>query len=278
MKTNRIHFLEQLPDKVVVYPSYVLTSFNVSKIKIMKNYVLERLQIQKNLFLWAFLLLLTAPPSIQAQPTAKPAPPTDVKAKSALDKIKKQYDTYRSFEATFTLKMEFEKTKETQTGTVKQEGNKFRVEVKGKTGKLAQMAISDGVTVWFMPNANEVQITNASKKSANGIPSPKELIRLYDSGEFIYRVAQENLNDAGKNCLLVELVPKNGKKSEYSKVQIAVDTKTNEIAFIKVIMKGGYTYTMRLGAVKANPKFSNSTFSFNKSEFPNVKVSDLRVD
>ncbi|MFM2267819.1 MAG: hypothetical protein RL757_1260, partial [Bacteroidota bacterium] len=34
----------------------------------------------------------------------------------------------------------------------------------------------------------------------------------------------------------------------------------------------------RLGAVKANPKFSNSTFSFNKSEFPNVKVSDLRVD
>lgn len=250
--------------------------FNFLKVKnIMKNYPINSRFLSKLVIGIVFLCGMMPPPSIAAQPTA-----SETKAKATLDKLKRQFESYKTVEVNFTLTLEFaeSKTKEIQSGVMKQEGSKFRVEVKNKKGERTQMVISDGATVWFMPNAREVQISNASKKSGNGIPMPREIIKMYDSGEFKYVVLNEAHNEGGKMCTLIELVPKNAKKSEYTKVQMAVDNKTGDIVYIKAFGRDQSRYTMRLTGLKANSKFAASTFTFNKAEFPNVKVSDLRID
>jgi outer membrane lipoprotein-sorting protein len=65
----------------------------------------------------------------------------DPEAKKVLDKIRKKYEGYKTLEATFSLVVEVPgQPKETQKGTVGQEGDKFRLDMD------QQLLISDGKT------------------------------------------------------------------------------------------------------------------------------------
>lgn len=213
-----------------------------------------------------------------AQPTATTIAVTDTKAKNILDKLRKQYDAYSTLQANFTLLLELDngKSKETQIGKITQAGNKYRIELKNKKGEVSQLIISDGTTTWFMPNKTEVQITNAAKKSSNGVVSPKEIVKMYDSGEYEYAITGEG-TEGGKACTYIEFKPKK-KNSEYTKLRLAVNTRNNEMIYLKVFGRDQSRYTMTIQQLTANEKYSNNTFTFDKAKFPNVKVNDLRID
>ncbi len=215
---------------------------------------------------------------ILGQPAATNLAVNDAKAKNILDKLRKQYDSYGTLQANFTLLLELDngKSKETQVGKITQAGNKYRIEMKNKKGEVSQLIISDGVTTWFMPNRSEVQITNASKKSNNGVVSPKEIVKMYDSGEYEYAITGEG-TEGGKPCTYIEFKPKK-KNSEYTKLRLAVSTRSNEMIYLKVFGRDQSRYTMTIQSLTSNGKYPASTFTFDKTKFPNAKINDLRID
>jgi outer membrane lipoprotein-sorting protein len=215
---------------------------------------------------------------IFAQPAATNLAVTDTKAKNILDKLRKQYDAYSTLQANFTLLLELDngRSKDTQTGKITQSGNKYRIELKNKKGELSQLIISDGTTTWFMPNQHEVQITNASKKSSNGVVSPKEIVKMYDSGEYDYAITGEG-TEGGKPCTYIEFKPKK-KNSEYTKLRLAVSTRNNEMIYLKVFGRDQSRYTMTIQSLSTNGKLPTNTFTFDNAKYPKVKINDLRID
>lgn len=215
---------------------------------------------------------------IAAQPSATSVGVTDAKAKNILDKLRKQYDAYSALQANFTLLLELDngKSKENQVGKIAQSGNKYRIELKNKKGEVSQLIISDGTTTWFMPNQTEVQITNASKKSSNGVVSPKEIVKMYDSGEYDYAITGEG-TEGGKPCTYIEFKPKK-KNSEYTKLRLAVGTRNNEMIYLKVFGRDQSRYTMTIQSLTTNGKIPANTFTFDNAKYPKLKVNDLRID
>ena len=219
--------------------------------------------------LGAMLLLSTTLYVANAQ-TPKSAETSDPKAKSLLDKVRKQYDAYQSIEASFTLTLELAEQKpDVQKGTITQQGEKYRLELIDKT------IICDGATVWFHNKRNrEVQINTAA--SGNSLLSPRELMRIHERKDFIYAITSEGVEN-GKPCHFVEFKPTT-KNSEYSKLRLSVDKKTNQIIGVKTFGKDGSRCTMVINELTPNKTYPNGTFNFDKSKHPGVKIEDLRID
>jgi outer membrane lipoprotein-sorting protein len=221
--------------------------------------------------LWLVAISLSTPsiPTIAQTPKATENP--DPKAKSLLDRVRSQYNTYKSMEASFTLTIELADQKpEVQKGTIAQQGDKYRLELSDKT------IICDGATVWFHNKRNkEVQINTASAGST-GFLSPRELMRIHERKDFVYAISSEGV-DNGRPCFFVEFKP-TSRNSEYSKLRLSVDKRNNEIIAVKAFGKDGSRYTMLIDELIPNKNYPVNTFSFDKSKHPGVKIEDLRVD
>jgi outer membrane lipoprotein carrier protein len=226
--------------------------------------------MQKLLSLLLMLGLVAT--SALAQTPAAPEK-SDPEAKKLLDRVRKKYEGYKTLEAAFSLVIEMpSQPKETQKGTVGQDGKKFRLEMTDQT------IVSDGATTWiYLKKNNEVQISNADPADAgeNGFLTPQELLRRYEKGDFIYAIT-EKTTEAGKAVTLVEFKPKD-KKSDFSKMRVAIDEKTSSIVSIKAFMKDGTRVTFSITKLTPNKKFAAGYFTFDTKKYPNVKVEDLRM-
>jgi outer membrane lipoprotein carrier protein len=206
-----------------------------------------------------------------AQATAKTAG-ADAQAKTLLDKVKKQYDGYKSLETDFSLVIEFpEQEKETKKGKIYQAGDKYRVTTKEQT------IIGDGKTVWFYTRKNnECQINDATvTKGMGGVVSPKELIRMYEKGDYAYALAGE-ATENGVMCKGIEFKPVN-KSSEFTKLRLAIDKKTNQMVSMRTFSKDGSRYTFLVSKSVVNKSINKSFFVFDKAQFPGVHLEDLRM-
>lgn len=203
----------------------------------------------------------------------KPAPPekVDPEAKKALDRIRKKYEGYKSFEAGFSLIIEMPgQPKEVQKGTVGQQGEKFRLEMDQQT------IASDGKTTWvYLKNNNEIQINDTDPNSDNGFLTPRDLLRRYEKGDFLYAITDKT---AEKNRVLtqIEFKPKD-KSSEYSKLRISLDEKAGSIESIKAFAKDGSRYSFEVSRFTPNKAFGNGHFQLNPQSYPGVHVEDLRM-
>ncbi len=218
------------------------------------------------------MLLLLANLST-AQSTFSKASESDPKAKKILDGLKKQYNAYKSLEINFELDIELPgKSKETQKGKLIQAGKKFLAAL------TDQDVYCDGKTVWLHLKSNkEVQINNYEEgKSNEMMMSPTEMMKMYESGKYIYAVSG-NAVENGVNATLIEFKPID-KKSEYSKLRLAVDTKNNKAVNMKVFSKDGSRYTLVLKNLTPNKSYTADTFVFNAKKNPGVRIEDLRID
>jgi outer membrane lipoprotein carrier protein len=223
----------------------------------------------KSIFLSFFLVLI----GFQAftQNVAK-SETSDPQAKILLDKVKKQYDSYKSLQADFSLLIEFpEQPKETQKGKIYQAGDKYRVETSSQT------VISDGKTVWFYTRKNnECQVNDATAtKSMGGVVSPKEIVRMYEKGDYIYALAGE-ATENGVVCKGIEFKPVS-KNSEFTKLRLAIDKKTNKMVSMRTFSKDGSRYTFLVSKTDANKTVNQGLFVFDKAQFPGVHLEDLRM-
>jgi outer membrane lipoprotein carrier protein len=211
--------------------------------------------------------------SVAAQ-TIKPAPAetSDPAAKKVLDKIRKKYETYKTFEAAFTLTVEVPgEAKDVQKGVVGQEGDKFRLEMP------QQVIVNDTKTTWvYLKNNNEVQINDSEPSSSDaGFLTPKELLRRYQKGDYLYAITDKT-TEGSKVLTLIEFKPKD-KKSEYSKIRLAIDEKAGTIQSIKAFGKDNSRYTFSITRFSPDKALAAGYFSFDAKKYPGVKVEDLRM-
>jgi len=224
----------------------------------------------KKLMLGLVALLLSG--SAFAQLPTAPAEKNDPQAKKVLDKIRKKYDAYKTLEAAFTLSIEVpQQAKESQKGSIGQEGDKFRLDMD------QQVIVNDGKTTWvYLKKNNEVQINNTEKGSDdNAFITPKELLSRYQKGDYLYALVDKT-TEGGKVLTQIEFKPKD-KKSEYSKLRVAVDEKAGSIQSVKAFGKDGSRYTFVVTRQSPNKKFAADHFTFDPKKYPGARVEDLRM-
>jgi len=194
---------------------------------------------------------------------------SDPAAKKLLDKVQAKYKSYKTMKADFTLTIEIpEEPKEVQKGKFMQEGEKYRLEAE------AQTMVSDGETLWLhMKNSEEVQINDVEEDE--DMLSPSSFLKFYESEEFVYVLINE-FPENGVVVQQIEFKPLD-EDSEYHKVRLTLNKKTNEVIRIKAFSKDGARFSFELGKVIANPTLPASTFKFQKSECPTCHYEDLRM-
>ncbi len=197
---------------------------------------------------------------------------SDPAAKKILDKLKAEYDTYNSMEVSFDLIMELPgQEAETQVGSVIQQGEMYKLELDDRA------IYSNNEFVWVhVKKNNEVQINDADMDEEANMLSPKDMLKLYDSGEFVYMITAEPLLD-GKKVTQIEFKPLD-RDSEFSKLVLYVDKKSKKMAQMKVFSKDGGRYTLKINDIVPNKKYDLDVFTFDSSKYPGIHEEDLRID
>lgn len=195
----------------------------------------------------------------------------DPKAKAILDDIKAKYQAYGTLDIQFSLSISVDGEVDVQTGSIVQQDERFRLETK------EQMMISDGKTIWFyLKNRNEVQINNTDPDDADNFMSPNNLLRIYESNQFVYALMGET-REKGRLVQAIEFKPRE-ERDDLTKMRMIVDKKNKEIVRIKAFTRDGAQYTIEMKSVKKAASTSSKVFSFDKAKYPGVTVEDLRID
>ncbi len=227
--------------------------------------------MSKSLISFSFLSHFTLTLFAQNLPKV-PVEQNDPEAKKVLDKIRKKYEGYKTFEAAFNLTIEVPgQAKDVQKGAIGQEGDKFRLDMS------QQVIINDTKTTWvYLKNNNEVQVNDSEPSGSDaGFLTPKELLRRYQKGDFLYALT-DKVTQGTKVLTQIEFKLAD-RKSEYSKIRLSIDEKAGTIENIKAFSKDGSRYTFAITRFSPNKALAAGYFSFDAKQFPGVHVEDLRM-
>lgn len=195
-----------------------------------------------------------------------------IQDKNALDLVRKlelKYNTYNSIEAAFSITIEIpEEDAILQEGKLIQKGKMYFMETE------AQTIYSDGESMWLhLKEDNEVQINDVEEDEASVMNlSPKGILAMFDENSYEYAIT----NKEG-HIHQIEFKPLD-EDSEFSKLRVSINTKTNHLLDTKVFYTDGIRYTMTVGTVTPNLAYDDDIFAFNASKFPGIYVEDLRID
>lgn len=196
----------------------------------------------------------------------------DPAATKILDKLKAEYESYSSIKVDFELLLELpEAEPEVQKGSIGQKGDKYYLVMDD------QEIYSDGQSIWlYLKDNEEVQLNNVEEDDEASMLSPKDMMRIYESDDFIYAITDEKSVN-GVPCTQIEFKPV-GSDSEYSKMRLLVDTKANKMKSLKVFSKDGSRYTLTVDHILPNESFQESDFVFDPEDYPGIHIEDLRID
>lgn len=209
----------------------------------------------------------------QKKPVATKSEVSDPEAKAVLEKMRKKYEAYGTLEADFSLEIEVpQQPSQTQKGTLTQQAEKYRLKFNDRT------MVSDGKSVWLhIPKNKQVQINDVDEDGGDGgISSPQDLLKAYAWKDYVYAITNE-FSENSRVVQQIEFKPIS-KANDYSKVRLSLDKKTLEILSIKSFGKDGSRYTLTVNKLTPNKSVPASTFTFTKSECPDCKFEDLRLD
>ena len=147
-------------------------------------------------------------------------------------------------------------------GYIKLQRQKFVVNVGGS------ITWFDGKTMWTYVKANEeVNVTNPSADAVAKM-NPYAFLSFYKKG---YTVKM------GKGTAEEHEVLLTGKSgSPYTNVVVRINKSTQYPTFIKMTSSKGAVTTIRCNSFLKNQKYKDSTFQFNKKNYPDAEIVDLR--
>ena len=197
---------------------------------------------------------------------------SDPLATKVLDKLKRKYDSFTSLEADFTLEMKLSgQDTETQNGKIIQDGEMYLLSL------ADQVIYNNGTYVWIHLKSNkEVQLSDADFEEESEIMSPKDMLRIYESNEYIYAITDVRTEN-GKKLTEIEFKPLD-RDSEYIKMRISINRKDNIMKKIAIFVRDGSKYTVSLENIESNKTYDEKIFAFDKAAHPGVHVEDLRID
>ena len=183
-------------------------------------------------------------------------------AKEILDRLHRTTKSYKNT----TIKFDFisenkaQNIKDDQKGTLILEGKKYQL-IMGK-----QSIINDGESQWiYLADMNEVQIINHDIE--DDMMNLQKLFTIYEKDYKYTYIGNEK-----KHLQIINLFPK--KSKEFVKINIAVDSRDNQLKRIIIHDKNGWTYTYLVKSFTINTTIK--PFIFNIADFPGIEVIDLR--
>ena len=193
---------------------------------------------------------------------------TDTKAKKLLDDVSAKYDAYQTIQSNFSFSIQqTQGESHVDKGTLflNKPKNQFRIELS------EQDIISDGKSTWsILKEDQEVQVSESDNNTES--IGPNNLFTFYKKGLGHKRLKDESL---GKDLLhVVELTPTDD-KTNYVKIKLRVN-KNNHIHDVTILDKSGARYTYTIHSLYVNHRIPAATFTFNRSEYPNFEIVDLR--
>jgi outer membrane lipoprotein-sorting protein len=202
----------------------------------------------------------------------------DVQAKKILNQVSAKYRSYDVIKTTFTFTYENPQanTKDSQTGTMisKSKSNKYRVTIFSPEDKLAvdEEIISDGKNQWtYVKKNKEVELSDVDNSSES--MNPAQIFTIYEKGyKYVYN------GDAkvdGKLCQVIDLTPEDEKKP-FFKIRLSIDKAKKQIFSAMIFDKNGSKYNYIIRTFTPNIKVPESTFTFDKKNYPGVELVDLR--
>ena len=199
--------------------------------------------------------------------SAQEADKGDKKSNEILDRLTKKTEAYKTIKAQFSYIMKNvdagidEKTE----GTLLVKGDKYRLLIAG------QVVISDGITSWtYIKDAEEVQI-NSVDNSEESI-TPNKLLTSYNK-EYKSKFVKETFQ-YGTTVNIIDLTPLEGKS--FSSVTVVIDKAKDQLLDITIFDKNGSTYSYIINKFEPDVPINDSQFTFNKSEFPDADIVDMR--
>jgi outer membrane lipoprotein-sorting protein len=186
----------------------------------------------------------------------------DNKAKLILDQLSVKTKSYSNIEAHFTNSFVSVEAgvNEQQNGILFVEDNSYKLKLKNQT------VISDGETNWFiLEDENEVNITEVDEEEGF---NPSNIFNMYEQG-YKYNFIKEDL---GK--FYIELYPTT--EGMFSKLVMIIDKNKMEIKSLTMIDKNNSQYTYNINKFITNQEFPKNYFYFNKLNYPNIDIIDLR--
>ena len=148
------------------------------------------------------------------------------------------------------------------TGYIKLQRQKFVINMGGS------ITWFDGKTMWTYVKANEE--VNVSNPSADAVAkmNPYAFLSFYKKG---YTAKM------GKSSTKENEVVLTGKQgSPFKKVVVRINKSTKYPSVITMTSSKGAVTTIRCNSFLKNQKYTTATFQFNKKNYPNVEVVDLR--
>jgi outer membrane lipoprotein-sorting protein len=225
----------------------------------------------KSVALWSLLVLTSF--GLQAQPgtnTYSKAGDSDPQAVTILNDLRDQYESYTTVAAEFDLIIEqAEEQPFTQSGRLARQGDKYHL----KLG--TQEAIGDGKAIYLILHDNKnVQINNLPDPGEEALLTPDALLSFFEKDKFVAALRDER-SEQGTILQYIELKPVDT-DADYSKLRVVVDKRQQAFRQVTAFGKDGSRYTFVLKKVTPNPNLPASEFAFNKADFPDYYVEDLR--
>lgn len=148
------------------------------------------------------------------------------------------------------------------TGYIKLQGQKFVVNMAGG------ITWFDGTTMWnYVKKNEEVNVTTPSATEVAKM-NPYSFISFYKKG---YTAKMGNSTSKEYEILLTGQA-----NSPYSKVTLRVNKSSYEPTYIHTTSAKGNVTEIHCNSFLKKQKYNDSTFRFNKSNYPDAEVVDLR--
>ncbi len=192
---------------------------------------------------------------------------TDQGASKIIDEVLVKYNSYSSMSIDFTFKTE--KNKKvilTSKGKLIIKGKKYHATFDN------QIFACDSIIVWnYQKEGNEVVIYEFDESEAP-IFHPTKFISNWKN-EFNGKFIREEIKN-NKTLQIIDLTPK--KSASYYKIRIFVDKSKKEITQTQIFDKDQTIYSYVITNLISNSNISDQVFKFNKTNFPNVQINDMR--
>lgn len=213
------------------------------------------MKINRILLLVAALLALTCPMAAQAQ-----------SGTAALDKVVEKFRHAGDLSAHFTLTVTnaLNEPVDKQTGIIKLAGNKFY-------WKTPAMTVwYNGQLQWaYVTSTQEVNLTEPTADEVAGI-NPYILINTYKQNFTVKALKSKN-----SQLRVAELTPKK-KGTNIDRVVITVNASSWTPQSFEIYYSDRTRSTIVLSKYAVGQNFPDATFVFDKKQYPNAEVIDLR--
>ena len=135
-----------------------------------------------------------------------------------------------------------------------------------------QIIANDGVTMWnYQKTINEVSFFDATDDDFS-LYHPIRILNSWDKDYNAKTINEEMVNNV--KVTIIDLTPK--KQLTFYKMRLYIENSTSLIQKIMIYQIDSPTITYSITKFTFNDTIEDSIFTFNKKDYPNVHVNDMR--